>query len=115
MHEVGLAQELVRLAEEAARQHGASRVRRLGLRLGALSGVVEEALRFAFLAVREGTLAEGAELCVERVPLRCLCEACGATFVSEDRFGVALCPHCGEPSGTVLEGREMVVSFVEVA
>ncbi|WP_018110616.1 hydrogenase maturation nickel metallochaperone HypA [Thermus igniterrae] len=114
MHEVGLAQELVRLAEEAARQHGASRVRRLGLRLGALSGVVEEALRFAFEAVSPGTLCEGAELAVEHVPLKSYCPHCQEAFLSEDRYGIALCPRCGEPSAEVLEGREFVLSYVEV-
>lgn len=115
MHEVGLAQELVRMAEAVAREEGAERVIRLGLRLGALSGVVEEALRFAFEAVKVGTLCQEAELVVESVPLRSYCETCQEAFSSEDRYGIALCPRCGEPSAHVLEGREFVLSYVEVA
>ena len=38
------------------------------LRIGALSGVVPEALEFAFEALRPGTLAEKAELAIESVP-----------------------------------------------
>ena len=73
MHEVGLIQNAVTLALATARARGARQVHGLRLRVGAMSGVVPEALQFAFEVVCRGTPAEGATLEVERVPAICWC------------------------------------------
>ena len=46
------------MAVDAAQSAGASRVLKLRLRVGSLSGVVPESLRFAFDVVCHGTMAE---------------------------------------------------------
>ena len=53
-------QSALDLALEQAQAAGAQRLLRVRLRIGALSGVVPEALTFAFEALTPGTLAEGA-------------------------------------------------------
>ena len=68
MHEAGLMQTALELAEAHARAAGAVRIHRLCLRVGDLSGVVPEALEFAFQALSVGGPAEGAMLEIERVP-----------------------------------------------
>ncbi|MCS6773263.1 MAG: hydrogenase maturation nickel metallochaperone HypA, partial [Thermoflexales bacterium] len=60
MHELSIALSLVESVESAARQAGAQRVTRIQLQLGALSGVVKEALLFSYDIAAQGTLAEGA-------------------------------------------------------
>ena len=65
MHELSIMQSALSLALDQARQAGASRVHTIRLRIGALSGVVPDALEFAFEALVPGTLAEGAKLAVE--------------------------------------------------
>ena len=67
MHELSIALALVELASEEAQRLGASRVNALFVRLGARSGVVEEALRFSFGLAAEGTIADGARLELEPV------------------------------------------------
>jgi hydrogenase nickel incorporation protein HypA/HybF len=62
MHEVGIAQKLVSVAEGAARQAGLRRIQRMGVELGADAGLAPDALGFAFEVVARGTLAEGAAL-----------------------------------------------------
>ena len=52
MHEVAIMTEAVRLAVESAQMAGAKRVTTLKLRIGALSGVVPEALQFAWEVAR---------------------------------------------------------------
>jgi hydrogenase nickel incorporation protein HypA/HybF len=68
MHEAGLMQTALELAAAHARAAGAVRIHRLCLRVGDLSGVVPEALEFAFRALSVGGPAEGAVLEIERVP-----------------------------------------------
>jgi hydrogenase nickel incorporation protein HypA/HybF len=68
VHEAGLMQEALDLAVAAGRGHGAGRIVRLRLRVGADSGVVPDALAFAFEVIREGTIAATAALEMETVP-----------------------------------------------
>ena len=99
-------------ALESARQAGAERVHIIRLRIGALSGVVPEALQFAFEALADGTPAQGAELVIEDVPARFWCEACGSEFEADRMF--AECPGCHRPSAELRAGREMELTSLEV-
>lgn len=70
MHEARLCLSLLRLAEEALGREGGGRIVALELEVGALSGVVGEALGAAFPVCARGTLAEGAALRLRSVPGR---------------------------------------------
>jgi hydrogenase nickel incorporation protein HypA/HybF len=67
MHEAGLMQTALEMACEEARRAGAVAVRRIVLRVGTDSGVVPDALRFAFDALSADTPAAGATLDVDEV------------------------------------------------
>lgn len=113
MHEVGLMQTALRSAFKQAAQHRAVRIHRLTLSVGKLSGVVPEALRFAFEVVTRGTPAEGAELIVHEVPVVCRCETCNNEFKPADL--VFVCPHCGAVSATWNKGQELELTSIEVS
>ncbi len=113
MHELSIMQNALELALERTRQEGAARVHAVRLRIGALSGVVPDALEFAFQALTPGTAAEGAELAIEHVPARFWCATCRREFNSEDML--AECPDCHSLSGELRGGREMEVASLEIA
>ncbi|HXV21659.1 MAG TPA: hydrogenase maturation nickel metallochaperone HypA, partial [Desulfuromonadales bacterium] len=46
MHEVGITRSIVEIAERTAREQGAARVLSVTVAIGALSGVVPEAVEF---------------------------------------------------------------------
>jgi hydrogenase nickel incorporation protein HypA/HybF len=100
------------LALESAQKEGANRILAIRLRIGALSGVVPDALRFAFDALTPGTLAEGAELAIDDVQARFWCAACAREFEAEDLLSD--CPECHQPSGELRAGREMELAAVEI-
>ncbi len=112
MHELSIMQSALSLALDQARQAGASRVHAIRLRIGALSGVVPDALEFAFEALAPGTPAEGAKLAIEAVPARFWCAPCAREFESDDLL--AECPGCHTPSGELRGGREMELASLEV-
>lgn len=112
MHELSIMQNALDMALEQARQAGAERVHTIRLRIGALSGVVPDALEFAFEALTPGTEAEGAALAIEEVPARFWCSACQREFQSEDMF--AECPDCHKLSGELRAGREMELASLEI-
>jgi hydrogenase nickel incorporation protein HypA/HybF len=113
MHEMSLAEAVVRIVTDKARVAGAVRIRVVRLEIGALGHVEPAALSFAFEAVAPGTPAEGARLEITRAPGRARCDTCGAA-VEIDRLGAA-CPACGAYGLTVLGGDELRVKEMEVA
>jgi len=76
MHELSIMESALDLALDQAQKAGATRVHVVRLRIGTLSGVVPEALQFAFEALTPGTLAEGAALDIENIPAKFWCSAC---------------------------------------
>lgn len=112
MHELGLMQEVRRQALAAAEAEGARRITAIRLRVGELAGVEADALRFAFPVVMAGTIAEGAELRIEREPARCHCQPCDTPF--EARDGCCDCPQCGTISRQLLSGRDLRLVDLDV-
>lgn len=113
MHELSLAHRLVALAEEAAREAGAKRVTAVTLKVGDLSGVAVEALRFAYDIAAAGTLLAGSRLETRPVPVTVYCPRCEreGVLASIQRFR---CPACDTPTGDVRSGRELEVETIEV-
>jgi hydrogenase nickel incorporation protein HypA/HybF len=62
MHEVSIAEALMQQVTEAASRHGLASVRQIGICVGARSGVVPDALAFAFEVLRAGPVLGGAVL-----------------------------------------------------
>jgi len=64
VHELSIAVSLIEAVEEEAAKHKGT-VEAVHLRLGAMSGVVKDALCFGFEVAREGTCLAAARLIVE--------------------------------------------------
>jgi len=113
MHELSIASRLVEIAGDRCREANA-RAKVVTLRVGALSCVHEDALRFSFELVREGTPLADAELRIVSVPVTIWCGACGreVELPGIQRFA---CPACGTPSGDIRAGRELDLESIELA
>ena len=100
------------VALERAQEARAKRVCLIRLRIGALSGVVPEALEFAFEALKQGTIAQEAQLAIENIPARFWCPTCNREFQADSIF--ADCPACHQASGELRTGREMELASLEI-
>ncbi len=109
MHELSLVQGVVEICEQHA---GGRRIQVVTLEIGALSGVVPEALEFCFEAAARGTLLEGAALVMERIAATGFCSACGVVSTIETYFDS--CPCCGAIALDLRSGDEMRVKDLEV-
>ena len=109
MHELSIAESVVRIACEHA---GGRRVTRVELKVGHLRQVVPDALAFGFELVAVGTAAEGAELAIEQVPAAGRCRRCGLESVLP---GFPLrCEGCGSLDLELLRGEELLVDCLEL-
>ena len=113
MHEVSIMEEAMRVAVATARSSGSERILGLRLRVGAMSGVVPEAIRFAFDVVCRNTIAVGARLEIETVPATCWCAVCQKEFPYADFLSE--CPRCHNVSGELCHGRELEIAAVEIS
>lgn len=112
MHELSVCLSMVAQVESLARGHGATGVRRIHVQIGPLSGVESELLERAFPLAVEGTIAAGAELVTEHLPLRVRCTACDAE--SEASLSDLSCRSCGEWRTDLVSGRELILARVEL-
>jgi|SRR3974390_2471227 hydrogenase nickel incorporation protein HypA/HybF len=112
MHELSIMESALGLALDRTKAAGGTRIYMIRLRIGALSGVVPEALRFAFDSLVSGTAAEGAALEIDYVPARFWCTECFCEFDAEDML--AECPDCHRPSWALRAGRELELATMEI-
>ncbi len=112
MHELSIMHSAMEMALEQAHRAKAARICVITMRVGALSGVVPDALRFAYESLARGTMAEGSELRIQDAPAVYFCPACVRDFQAGDIF--AECPACGRPSGELKAGREIELTSMEI-
>ncbi len=112
MHEIGIAQEVLRIIEGQARGHGPGAVRSAQLSIGQLSGVVPESLEFALEVCARGTRAEGMKIVVRRVPARGLCKSCGHQW--DFAPGQMECPACRQSDIRLDGGDDLTVDSFEM-
>ena len=113
MHELSIAMSIVELAQEESEQRSGATVSAVHLRLGALSGVVKQALLSAYEMACEDTPLQGSRLVVEEVPVVIVCPRCQ---VERPLSSVQLlcCSECGTPASKIVQGRELEVVALEI-
>jgi hydrogenase nickel incorporation protein HypA/HybF len=114
MHELSIASRIVEVATDHCRAAGAARAVAVTLRIGRLSCIHEDALRFSFGLMGEGTPLAGAELRVIHVPATIWCVPCGQE-VELPGIQKFACPTCGTASGDIRAGRELDLESMELA
>jgi hydrogenase nickel incorporation protein HypA/HybF len=112
MHELSIAMSIVELAQEEAERRGVE-IDAVHLKLGALSGVVKQALLSCYEMACEGTPLQGSRLVVEDVPVVIFCPSCRARrpLSSVQLF---CCHECGTPASEVVQGKELEVVALEM-
>lgn len=112
MHELGIMTGVLQAVEESAKQAGSEKVLKISLSVGVMTEAIEDALRFAFEALSEGTMCESAELEITMIPPVSICAECGNEY-EHDRFHM-LCPECGSSFTQLIQGKELQIDSIEV-
>jgi hydrogenase nickel incorporation protein HypA/HybF len=112
MHELSICQALIEQVERLARDNEAQRIVSIVIVVGPLSGVEPALLERAYPLAAHGTVAENAELVVERTPVRVKCRQCAAQ--TEARSNRLVCGECGDWRVDVTAGEELLLRRVEL-
>jgi len=112
MHEMSLAEGVLRILEDQAKAQDFTTVKTVWLEIGELSHVDPHAIAFCFDAVTKGTLADGAKLEIVRKPGRAWCHDCVEQVTIASLIDP--CPKCGGHRTEVTDGDDMRVKELEV-
>ena len=112
MHEMGIAQNILDIAVTTAQNEGATKITSINLVVGELRGIEPMQLTFCFDIVARDTMASGACLNIETVPVSGYCPACKIDFKIEDYTYV--CPQCGNIKIEIRGGTELRLKDIEI-
>lgn len=113
MHEMGIAMQVVEIAAASIPEHlKGSRVQGIYLKIGKLSSVVPDSLRFCFDIVSKDSAIAGAVLYIEEIPVTARCKSCDHRWTID---GPAFtCPGCGSGAIALTSGQELDIASIEI-
>ncbi|AFM42391.1 Hydrogenase-3 nickel incorporation protein HypA [Desulfosporosinus acidiphilus SJ4] len=112
VHEMSLMGGVFEVIDQTLSSHNVKRVLKVKIKVGELTNAEPDALAMAFEAYSKDTVCEGAELVVERVPLRGFCKNCRREF--NVKTMCFLCPDCQSTSIEITQGEELLLESLEV-
>ena len=115
MHELPITESILKIVLKHAEKNGVGKVNVIHMSVGMLSELEDEWLQNYFDYLSKGTVAEGAKLIIERMPVKVQCNACSNTYEANTaKIAELNCPECGEKEGTLISGREYYIKEMEV-
>jgi len=114
VHEFGIAANIVKIAIDSIPDDLKNMpIEKINLRIGKLSSIVPESLKFCFEILISGTRLEGADLSIEEVPVTAKCRECDFQWIVPEP--VFICGKCGSGLIDIIAGRELDIFSMEIA
>jgi len=111
MHEVSIIQNVIKIVTDKVIENKLTKVNKVSLKIGELSGLMPQCLNFAFEICIKDTLLEGSTLEIEKVSALAECTECKKQFPI-DHFN-KLCPCCNKFCSSIISGYELYVNTIE--
>lgn len=112
MHELTITQNILSIVLQKAREVEASKITKIELLVGRLTGFVPECIQLQFDVLSRGTAAAGANLSFFQPPTNLRCRKCSYDYTSNS-FDIK-CPKCHNMEIDILSGSELSVESMEV-
>ncbi|MCK5227533.1 MAG: hydrogenase maturation nickel metallochaperone HypA [Desulfobulbaceae bacterium] len=113
MHEASLILNVLDTVTRKCQEEGYKKINSIRLRIGRASGVLPDAMTFAFEITKENTLAAEASLLIDIIPVGGVCKTCGNDFEIEENY-LTSCPYCKATTFEINQGREMEIVEMDV-
>jgi len=115
MHELPITESILKIVLKHAEINSVRQVMAIHLQVGKLSDLEDEWIQRYFDYLSKDTVAQGAKLKIERMPIMLKCSACSTSYEAEaTKLGDLVCPNCGQKDSTLLSGREYYIKDMEV-
>jgi len=109
---MGIANSVLEAVRAEMGLHPGTYPCKVGVRIGEMAAIDQDALHFCFEAIIVGTDLESLELSIEVCPRRHRCQACSREFVVRDYD--SRCPQCASLETTCISGNELELAYLEV-
>lgn len=115
MHELPVIKSILNICLKHAMSYGVQKIMAIHLEIGEMSDLEDDWMQQYFDYVSKGTLAEGAQLKIKRIPVVMRCNACGESFeVDVKKMAGIQCPKCNaEKNYTLVSGKEYHIKNME--
>ena len=114
MHEVSIALGMVVELTRIARENDAKKITSVKLRIGKMSGIVTDSLKFAYDAIKlEHPVMSSAEILINEVPLVYQCNEFNTIFETDDIYFPA-CRNCESYNLRIISVEEQHIENLEV-
>ena len=110
MHELSLAEQVLRQVQETAQIERLRSVHRVSLEIGSLALVEQEALRFYFDILSKESIAAGAKLEIKEREARGICNICGEQVKLKQIYDTC---SKGHQDLDVVSGMELLITELE--
>lgn len=115
MHELSYTRSILDAVVSSAEVAGARRVVSVRLTIGAMRDIVNEMFRNCFEYLARGTVAAGAQIDIDRVPLTLCCRRCGTVFEADALSSETIaCPRCEKRDYAICSGMEFRIDRIEI-
>jgi hydrogenase nickel incorporation protein HypA/HybF len=112
MHEMGIANSVLDAVRTEMTRYPGSYPCKVGVRIGEMAAIDQDALRFCFEAMVLETDLASLELGIEVCPRRHRCQVCAREFVVRDYD--SRCPQCASLETACISGDELELAYLEV-
>lgn len=115
MHELPVTEKILDIVVKHARTNRVSEIVSITLHIGELSDLESEWVQHYFDYLSKDTVARGAKLIIERIPIVLHCGACGHEFqVEKSSLGQSVCPKCFSTGDfSLVSGRQYYIKEME--
>ena len=111
MHEFSIIQNIIEIVTETALQNRVRQVLSVEIEIGAASGVIRQAMEFAWEAAGKNDLLKNSILKIKEIPLAAVCQTCKNAYSPDEIYDP--CPFCGEISPEITSGKELRILAIE--
>jgi hydrogenase nickel incorporation protein HypA/HybF len=110
MHELGVLNSMVHTIEKVVKEEGVTKVEKLVIEVGELSGIVPRYLEQSWPAASYKTFMENTKLELIVVPGIVKCRSCGRVFNAV--YSDLKCPSCEGKDLEILSGDDMIIKEI---
>jgi hydrogenase nickel incorporation protein HypA/HybF len=112
MHELPVTESILKITLRHALTHEAKKVTDIYLVIGEWSSIIDDSIQFHWDILSDNTIAKGATLHFERIPVELLCNACAQVYAPTDKE--LICPKCESSNISVTKGDEFNINSIEI-
>lgn len=112
MHEYSIVQSLIDSCWEHAKTNDASKVTKVVVKIGVMSGVEPDLLQTAFDTFKEDTVCHDAKFIMNIQKVKISCNDCSSE--NELEKNEYLCPNCQSTNINIMDGEEMFLMQLEL-